>query len=76
MDSHACPSLEDLVLFHDSELDSPAAALVEFHARECGPCRAKLEEMQRLDQLVHAVVKHKGERTNCSLTGPSRFTLN
>ena len=43
---------EWLGAYHDGELGAAAARKIEAHLAECGACRAELEEIRRLSDLL------------------------
>jgi anti-sigma factor RsiW len=60
-----CPSFEDLSAWTDGELAAAAAADIDSHLPDCGPCRHKAEQLTRLTGAVRALP----QPTAPSLTG-------
>lgn len=61
----------DVAAYLDGELDAPASALFERHARECAACRAALAEQRRLLCLLDATF---GKMPETELALPKDFT--
>jgi anti-sigma factor RsiW len=50
-----CPSFADLSAWTDGELGPEAAADIESHLPDCGPCRHRAEQLSRLSGAVRAL---------------------
>jgi len=49
-----CPSLEDLIVLGDGEMDSQSKERMEKHIRECPVCRKRFFDILALDRLIKA----------------------